>query len=78
MEMVASHGIIPWLEPLTPVPGSSWEDRTPLTAEEMFPLYEQCVRIIEKEGLDLEQTKAGCVKVGVYCALKDVQRYGTT
>jgi hypothetical protein len=76
MEMAASLGVVPWLEPMTPVPGSLWEERHPYSADRMIPLYEKCLDSIERNGLDLSVTKAGCVRVGVYCALKDIQRYG--
>jgi radical SAM protein (TIGR04043 family) len=76
VEMIASHDVIPWLEPFHPLPGAVWEDRTPMEPERMAHLYEGVISIIEKHKLDLTVTKAGCVKVGVYGALIEVQKYG--
>ena len=38
-------------------------------------LYKKVVSILRKYDLDLSQTKAGCVKVGVYGALMEVEQY---
>ncbi|MDP2719390.1 MAG: radical SAM protein [Dehalococcoidia bacterium] len=75
-EMLASYGVIPWLEPFHPLPGAPWEDRKPMDPEKIIRLYEGVLSIMDRYDLDLSVTKAGCVKVGVYGAVKEVQKYG--
>jgi radical SAM protein (TIGR04043 family) len=74
-DMISSHNVIPWVEPFHPLPGALWEDRTPMPTDEILNLYKKVVAILKKYDLDLSQTKAGCVKVGVYGALKEVEQY---
>ncbi len=74
-EMIASHDVIPWVEPFHPLPGALWEDRKPMPPEQILNLYKGVVTILKKYDLDLNVTKAGCVKVGVYGALKEVEKY---
>jgi radical SAM protein (TIGR04043 family) len=74
-EMIASHNVIPWAEPFHPLPGALWEDRSPMPPDQIMNLYKGVSRILKKYDLDLSQTKAGCVKVGVYGALIEVEKY---
>jgi radical SAM protein (TIGR04043 family) len=74
-EMIASHKVIPWVEPFHPLPGALWEDRTPMAPDRILNLYKGVISQLRKENLDLNQTLAGCVKVGVYGALKEVEWY---
>ncbi len=74
-DMISSHGVIPWVEPFHPLPGALWEDRTPMAPDHILKLYQNVVSILKKYDLDLSKTKAGCVKVGVYGALKEVEEY---
>jgi radical SAM protein (TIGR04043 family) len=74
-DMISSHGVIPWVEPFHPLPGALWEDRTPMAPDHILRLYQNVVSILHKYDLDLNKTKAGCVKVGVYGALKEVEEY---
>jgi biotin synthase-related radical SAM superfamily protein len=73
--MIASHNVIPWAEPFHPLPGALWEDRSPMPPDQIMNLYKGICRILKKYDLDLSQTKAGCVKVGVYGALIEVEKY---
>jgi radical SAM protein (TIGR04043 family) len=74
-DLISSHDVIPWVEPFHPLPGALWEDRTPMAPDQILNLYKGVVTILKKYDLDLDQTKAGCVKVGVYGALKEVEKY---
>jgi radical SAM protein (TIGR04043 family) len=74
-EMIASHNVIPWVEPFHPLPGALWEDRTPMAPDRILNLYKGVISQLKKYDLDLNVTKAGCVKVGVYGALKEVGEY---
>jgi radical SAM protein (TIGR04043 family) len=76
-EMIASHNVIPWVEPFHPLPGALWEDRTPMAPDRILNLYKGVITQLKKYNLDLNVTKAGCVKVGVYGALKEVEKYET-
>jgi radical SAM protein (TIGR04043 family) len=77
VEMISSHNVIPWVEPFHPLPGALWEDRTPMNPDRIMNLYKEVVQILKKYDLNLSVTKAGCVKVGVYGALKEVEEYET-
>jgi biotin synthase-related radical SAM superfamily protein len=46
-----------------------------MAPDQILNLYKGVVTILKKYDLDLDQTKAGCVKVGVYGALKEVEKY---
>lgn len=73
--MISSHNVIPWVEPFHPLPGALWEDRYPMDPERIMKLYKGVITILKKYDLKLSETKAGCVKVGVYGALKEVEKY---
>jgi radical SAM protein (TIGR04043 family) len=74
-DMISSHDVIPWVEPFHPLPGALWEDRTPMPPDQILNLYQGVVSILKKYNLNLAETKAGCVKVGVYGALIEVEKY---
>jgi biotin synthase-related radical SAM superfamily protein len=76
-DMISSHNVIPWVEPFHPLPGALWEDRTPMPPNQILNLYKGVVEILRKYNLNLAETKAGCVKVGVYGALIEVEKYET-
>jgi radical SAM protein (TIGR04043 family) len=76
IEMAASLGVLTFLVPHSPAKGAVFEDMEPPSADRMLRLYETAAGIYYKNGLDLCDCTAGCVKGGGFSAIKDVARFG--
>jgi hypothetical protein len=46
------------------------------TADRMLSLYSRAVAIYGRYGLDLQASRAGCVRGGGFSAIKDVAGFG--
>ncbi len=76
VEMAASGGVLTFLVPHSPAAGAVYAGFQPPSADRMLGLYQKSVRIMQKHGLDLCDSAAGCIRGGGFSAIKDVARFG--
>ena len=70
-EKLAELGVVPYLVPLRPIPGTPFGDLSPPEPLRMLRLYESLIRIFRKHGLHPNRNRAGCVRCGACSALGD-------
>jgi biotin synthase-related radical SAM superfamily protein len=70
-EKVARIGVIPYLLPLRPISGTTFENQSPPKPKRMLTLYQKIAEILHKSELDPSRNKAGCVKCGACSALSE-------
>jgi len=70
-EKAASMGVIPYLLPLRPIAGTTFEKVSPPTPQRMIKLYRNVVETLHRVGLDPRKSKAGCVRCGACSALQE-------
>jgi radical SAM protein (TIGR04043 family) len=68
-EKAAEIGVIPYLLPLRPIPGTVFEEVSPPTPRRMMKLYQSVAETLHRVGLDPGNSKAGCVRCGACSAL---------
>jgi radical SAM protein (TIGR04043 family) len=76
VEMAAYREVLTFLVPHSPAAGAVYADFQPPAADRMLHLYEESVQIMQKHGLDLCASAAGCIRGGGFSAIKDVARFG--
>jgi radical SAM protein (TIGR04043 family) len=75
-EELASMGVLPFLVPFRPLPGSPFESKQPPSPVYMRDLYLKLADSIKRYGLDPEKNRAGCVKCGACSAIDVALRSG--
>jgi len=70
-EKAAGIGVIPYLLPLRPIPGTFFEKISPPTPRRMIKLYRSIAETLHRVGLDPRKNKAGCVKCGACSAVRE-------
>jgi radical SAM protein (TIGR04043 family) len=73
-EKAAEIGVVPYLVPLRPIPGTIFENASPPMPARMMKLYLSVAETLHKVGLDPGRSKAGCVRCGACSALQEVFR----
>lgn len=68
-EALATMGVIPFLVPFRPLPGSAMEHHPPPDPSYMAGLYLELADILIKYGLDISGHRAGCVRCGACSAI---------
>ncbi|GBE18086.1 radical SAM superfamily protein [archaeon BMS3Abin16] len=68
-EELASIGVIPFLVPFRPLPGSLLENRQPPKPGYMKKLYIDLAHVMHESGLRMDRHRAGCVKCGACSAV---------
>jgi radical SAM protein (TIGR04043 family) len=76
LEGLASLGVIPYIVPLRPLPGSGLENALPPTLEIMLQILESAATAIKEYGLKPNANKAGCVRCGACSPLMEALNYG--
>jgi radical SAM protein (TIGR04043 family) len=70
-EELASIGVIPFLVPFRPLPGSKLQNRLPPEPFYMKELYIELADVLKEYGIDVKKNLAGCVRCGA-CSAIDV------
>jgi radical SAM protein (TIGR04043 family) len=70
-EKAARLGVIPYLLPLRPIPGTFFEKVSPPTPRRMIKLYQSITETLHRVGLDPRKNKAGCVRCGACSAIQE-------
>lgn len=70
-EKAVQMGVMPYLLPLHPTEGTTFENVSPPSPERMIKLYRGVSEILHKVGLDPRKNKAGCVKYGACSAIQE-------
>jgi radical SAM protein (TIGR04043 family) len=70
-EELASIGVIPFLVPFRPLPGSKLQDRPPPEPFYMKALYIELADVLKTYDINIKKNLAGCVKCGA-CSAIDV------
>jgi len=70
-EKAARIGVIPYLLPLRPIAGTTFESVNPPTPRRMMKLYRAVTETLHNVGLDPRKSKAGCVRCGACSALQE-------
>ncbi|HKZ93718.1 MAG TPA: MSMEG_0568 family radical SAM protein [Candidatus Bathyarchaeia archaeon] len=70
-EKAARIGVVPYLLPLRPIPGTIFENIIPPDSARMTRLYRGVAETLRKVGLDPRKSKAGCVRCNACSALQE-------
>ncbi len=70
-EKLAALGVIPFLVPFRPLPGSRMENVSAPEPHYMVGLYNNLADILEEYGVDYRKNQAGCVRCGA-CSCIDL------
>ncbi len=73
-EYLAGMGVYPFLVPLRPIPGTFLGKKLPPAPDLMISLYEEISRILEKNDISSEKSKAGCVRCGACSAIAEFEK----
>jgi radical SAM protein (TIGR04043 family) len=76
IDMAAAAGVMTFLVPHSPALGAAFEDMEAPDAARMLSLYEKAAAIYRRHSLDLNASKAGCVRGGGFSAIKDIYNFG--
>jgi radical SAM protein (TIGR04043 family) len=71
---LAGMGVYPFLVPFRPIPGTVLGKKMPPGSDLMVSLYETVARILEKNDISSEKSKAGCVRCGACSAIAGFER----
>jgi radical SAM protein (TIGR04043 family) len=67
--MLANLGVIPYLVPVRPIPGTPIENTSPPSYDRIINLYRDVADVLKESGLDPSSGKAGCPRCGACSAL---------
>ncbi len=73
-EYLAGIGVFPFVVPFRPIPGTGLGDRVPPAPDLMKGVYEEVSKILEKNGLSSEKSRAGCVRCGACSGLAGFEK----
>jgi len=76
MKLMASIGVIPYLNPFRPLPETPLADMRPPDPERMIRLFRELRQIILDAGLDVFKNKGGCMRCGACSSNREVIKYG--
>jgi len=73
-EYLAGMGVFPFLVPFRPIPGTVLGKKLPPAPDLMISLYEEVTKILEKNDISSEKSKAGCVRCGACSAIAEFEK----
>jgi len=75
-EKLAALGVVPFLVPFRPLPGSELADHSPPQPAYLAMLYAELAEVLREQGVDPKRNRAGCVRCGACSALdKALERW---
>ena len=73
---LAGMGVYPFVVPFRPIPGTPLGDsRVPPAPDFMKGLYEEISRVLEKNDLSSQKSRAGCVRCGACSAISEFEKW---